>query len=102
MFEYNKFAKFKKLELKRGEFMARFSKYVNSDKLKETRSDKKLSCRDMARLMGVKSQVTYFNIENGIVEPKITQMIAISSILKGSVGKFFNLKVQEIETEEAS
>lgn len=82
--------------------MAKFSKYVNSDKLKEIRSDKKLSCRDMARLMGVKSQVTYFNIENGIVEPKITQMIAISSILKGSVGKFFNLKVQEIGTEEAS
>lgn len=102
MFEYNRLTKFKKLELKRGEFMAKFSKYVNTDKLKETRCDKKLSCRDMAKLMGVKSQVTYFNIENGIVEPKITQMIAISLILKGSVGKFFNLKVQEIETEEAS
>ena len=82
--------------------MAKFSRFVNSDRLKQRRSDKKLSCRDMANLMGVKSQATYFNIENGIVEPKITQMIAISSILKGSVGKFFNLKVQETKTKDAS
>ncbi len=79
--------------------MGKFSVYVNSEKLKETRTDKKLSCRDMAKLMGVKSQATYFNIENGIVEPKITQMLAISTILKGSVGKFFNLKVQETKTK---
>lgn len=79
--------------------MGKFSVYVNSEKLKETRVDKKLSCRDMAKLMGVKSQATYFNIENGIVEPKITQMLAISTILKGSVGKFFNLKVQDSKTK---
>lgn len=99
MFEYNKLVKFKKLELKWGEDMGKFSVYVNSEKLKETRVDKKLSCRDMAKLMGVKSQATYFNIENGIVEPKITQMLAISTILKGSVGKFFNLKVQDSKTK---
>lgn len=99
MFEYNVLVKFKKLELKWGEYMGKFSVYVNSEKLKETRTGKKLSCRDMAKLMGVKSQATYFNIENGIVEPKITQMLAISTILKGNVGKFFNLKVQETKTE---
>ena len=99
MFEYNELAKFKKLELKRGEYMGKFSVYVNSEEIKKTRTDKKLSCRDMAKLMGVKSQATYFNIENGIVEPKITQMIAIATILKGSVGKYFNLKVQKAKTK---
>ena len=79
--------------------MGKFSEYVYSDKLKASRSQKKYSCQDMANRMGVKSKVTYYNIENGIVEPKISQMIAISSILKGRVGNFFNLKVQESQTE---
>lgn len=79
--------------------MAKFSEYVYSDKLKARRLQKKYSGQYMAKCMGVKSKVTYHNIENGIVEPKITQMIAISNILKGRVGDFFNLKVQENQTK---
>lgn len=69
--------------------------YVNTEELRKARSKCGKSCDDMAELMGFKSPISYYNIEVGIVEPKITQMIRIASILGKSVAKFFNLKLQE-------
>lgn len=82
--------------------IGKYSEYVQTEEMKKTRLSKKLSCRDMAKLMGVKSQATYFNIENGIVEPKISQMIKISSILKKPVSNFFIVKVQKNKTSEVN
>ncbi len=72
----------------------RYSKYVNTDILKEAREIKGFSYRDMSKLMGFKSPATYYNIENGLVEPKISHINNISKILKTPSSKFFNFKVQ--------
>ena len=56
------------MNAKEGGKMAKFSGYVYSDKLKARRTQKKYSGQDMANRMGVKSKVTYYNIENGIVK----------------------------------
>lgn len=72
----------------------KYSKYVNTEKLKCVRESKGLSYRDMSKLMGFKSPATYFNIENGIVEPKISHINSISKILKKSCSNFFNFKIQ--------
>lgn len=75
--------------------MNRYSKYVNVDELKKARKNKKMTCEDVSKEMGFKSPVSYYNIEEGIVEPKISQMIKISKILGKSPEKFFNFKLQE-------
>lgn len=72
----------------------KYSKYVNTEKLKNTREAKGFSYRDMSRLMGFKSPATYYNIENGFVEPKISHINSISKILKMPSSNFFNFKVQ--------
>ena len=74
--------------------MNKYSKYVNTEELKRERKKNGLSIINMANLMGFKSKVTYYNIEVGIVEPKISQMIKISQILKKAPQNFFNFKVQ--------
>lgn len=75
--------------------MNKFSEYVNTEELKKTRLKRKLNYKDMAEMLGFKSEISYYNLEVGIVEPKITQMIKISEILCRPVQKFFNLKLQE-------
>lgn len=72
----------------------KYSKYINTEALKTTRESKGFSYRDMSRLLGFKSPATYFNIENGLVEPKISHINNISKILKMPSSKFFNFKVQ--------
>lgn len=57
--------------------MNRYSKYVNVDELKKARKNKKMTCEDVSKEMGFKSPVSYYNIEEGIVEPKISQMMKI-------------------------
>lgn len=75
--------------------MNKYSKYVNTEELRKTRTKKGKTCGDMSKEMGMKSPVSYYNIEAGIVEPKISQMIKISEILKRPAQKFFNFKLQE-------
>ena len=72
----------------------KYSKFDNTEELKKTREEKGFSIRDMSRFMGFKSPATYYNIENGIAEPKISHINSISKILKTSSSKFFNFKVQ--------
>ena len=74
--------------------MNKYSNYVYTDELKRERKLKKISLNDMAKMLGFKSKVTYYNIENGISEPKITNIINISKRLGKSPKNFFNLKVQ--------
>lgn len=75
--------------------MNKYSKYVNKEALENERQKRKKTCKDMSELMGMRSPVSYYNIENGIVEPKISQMIIISKILKKPISNFFNFKLQE-------
>lgn len=72
----------------------KYSKYVNTDALKKARETKGFSYRDMSRLMNFKSPATYYNIENGLVEPKISHINSISKILKMPSSNFFNFEVQ--------
>jgi len=71
------------------------------NKILELRKKKGLSIIDMARLLGFKSKVTYYNIENGISEPKISNINDISIILGKSAKNFFNFKVQKNWYKEA-
>lgn len=72
----------------------KYSKYVNTEELKQVREAKGFSYRDMSSFMGFKSPATYYNIENGLVEPKISHINSISKILKMPSSNFFNFKVQ--------
>ena len=45
-------------------------------------------------MLGFKSKVTYYNIEVGAAEPKISHINKISKILGKAPKNFFNFKVQ--------
>lgn len=74
--------------------MNKYSKYVYTDELKKERKNQGFSILDMAKLMGFKSKVTYYNIEIGVTEPKISHINSISKILRKAPKNFFNFKVQ--------
>lgn len=67
---------------------------TNTEKLRKARELKGFSHRDMAKFLGAKSSATYYNIETGKVEPKISQALKISRLLKEPVTNFFRIKVQ--------
>lgn len=75
--------------------MAKYSIYVNTETLRRERYAKNITMNEMAKLLGKKSLSSYSNIENGIVEPKISEIIKISNILNNSPNIFFNFDVQE-------
>lgn len=75
--------------------MNKYEIYVNTDELKKARAKRKKSYEDMSTEMGLKSPTSYYNLEVGIVEPKISQMIKVSKILGRPIAKFFNLYIQE-------
>lgn len=75
--------------------LKKYSMYVNTEELRKARNKQQKTYEDMAKEMGMKSPISYYNIEVGIVEPKISQMIKISQILNKPIGKIFNLKLQE-------
>ena len=74
--------------------MSKGLKYVYTDKLKNERKLRRYSIADMARFLGFKSKVTYYNIEIGITEPKISHINRICKILGKNPEYFFNFKVQ--------
>lgn len=75
--------------------MNEYSKYVYTEELKRAREKKGLSGSDMAKLLGFRSKVSYYNIENGITEPKISNINGISKILGKAPQNFFDFKVQK-------
>lgn len=74
--------------------MNKFANYVFTEKLRLERYRHKLHIRQMAKLMGMSSHVSYKNLEEGLVEPRITSMVKVASILGKPVKYFFNLNVQ--------
>lgn len=74
--------------------MPKYSEYVYTDNLKEARKSKRITAQKMAELLGLNSKVSYYNIENGETEPRITTILEISKILGKSPSNFFKLKVQ--------
>lgn len=75
--------------------MNKYSQYVYTEELRKERKKQGISMENMAKLLGFKSKVTYYNIENGISEPKISNINEISKILGKSAKNFFNFKVQK-------
>lgn len=75
--------------------MNKYAIYVNTEELKKARVKNQKTCEDMSKEMGMKSPVSYYNLEVGIVEPKISQMIKVAEILKKPAYKFFNFKLQK-------
>lgn len=75
--------------------MNKYAMYVNTEELRKARNKKKKTYEDMSNEMGMKSPISYYNLEVGIVEPKISHMIKVSNILGKPIGKFFNFKLQE-------
>lgn len=75
--------------------MNKYSMYVKTEKIRNERVRKNKTIKDMSIELGLKSPVSYYNLEVGIVEPKISQMIKVSRILGKSVAYFFNLQLQE-------
>lgn len=71
--------------------MAKYSEYVKTENLKKARKNKGITVNELINRMGLASRVSYYNIENGIVEPKISQMILISQILNEPMKNFFAL-----------
>lgn len=70
---------------------AKFIGYVNRDNLRETRKKKNVRVTEILKALGLSSSVSYYNIENGLTEPKISQMVIISQMLDEPVTNFFNL-----------
>lgn len=60
---------------------------VNTELLRTSREEIGYSHRDMAKLLGARSSATYYNIENNRTEPKASQLIKISEILKIPIEK---------------
>ena len=75
--------------------MAKYSRYVNTEALRQERYIKQISKAKMSELLGKRSESSYSNLENGVIEPKISDMNKVSEILGKPVTLFFNLKVQE-------
>lgn len=71
--------------------MAKFSEYVKTENIRNARINKGLTVGDISRRMGFSSRVSYYNIENGVVEPKVSQIVTLSNILDGPVQEFFNI-----------
>ena len=67
---------------------------VKTEELKKAREVKGFSYRDMSKFLDFKSSASYYNIETGKIEPKISQCLKISKLLKEPIDKFFKLKVQ--------
>ena len=75
--------------------MAKYSEYVNTEALRRERYAKNFTMAKMADLLGRKSESSYSNLENGLVEPKISDINKISEILDKPATIFFNIRVQE-------
>ena len=75
--------------------VSRIPLITKTEELRKARELKGFSHRDMSKFLGAKSSATYYNIEIGKVEPKISQALQICKLLKEPVQKFFKLKVQE-------
>lgn len=72
-------------------------KYVKST-LREERIKQNKTYDDMAKQMGYKSKSTYMYIENGQTVPTLPVMLQLAQILNKPVEYFFNLQVQDVQT----
>ncbi|MEA4805135.1 helix-turn-helix transcriptional regulator [Acetobacterium wieringae] len=71
---------------------------VYTERLKEERKKKGFTYAYMAKQLGYKSRSTYRYIELGVTAPKLSIMTQIAFILGKPISYFFNLEVQETNT----
>lgn len=62
---------------------------INLKKIKELRKAKNLTQKDMAQLLGYKSAVGYWHIENGDRKMKAETLAKIAKILDASIEEFY-------------
>lgn len=79
--------------------MGKYSEYVNTEALRRERYAKRITMADMAKTLGKKSESSYSNLENGTIEPKISDINKVAEILGKCATNFFNLKVQDSCTD---
>lgn len=71
--------------------------YVETEKLRIERLKKNLTLKNMANLLGFKSAATYYNIEKGKTNPKVSILVNISNILEKPVEYFLQTKFNKNE-----
>lgn len=71
--------------------MSRYSEYVKTENIRNARKGKGITVEEITSKMGLASRVSYYNLETGIVEPRISQMVTLSKILEEPVSNFFAL-----------
>ena len=71
---------------------------IYTERLKQVRTSKGISFREMAKRLEYKSPSSYMYIEKGEVQPTIDTMNKISVILGEPVDYFFKLNVQDTQT----
>lgn len=71
--------------------MAKYSEYVKTENIKRARKEKHIQVNEIIKKMGLASRVSYYNLESGIVEPRISQMIILSEILDKPMSYLFNI-----------
>jgi hypothetical protein len=85
---------------KDGEYMGKFAMYVNDGNLLAELARNRLTYQDMALLMGKRRAISFSDLLYGRVEPKITDMIAISKALGKPADYFFNFELRETSSSE--
>lgn len=71
--------------------MNKYSKYVNTSNIRKTRTEKGITVAEIAKRMDLTCRSSYYNLENGYVEPRISQMLALSEILGMPISYLFNI-----------
>ena len=75
--------------------------FVKTDNLKKERKAQGYTYLDMALKLGYTSASTYMYIEKGITAPILPIMREIAKILKKPVGYFFDLDIQDNQSNRS-
>ena len=71
--------------------MTKFAKYVKTENIRKTRKEKGITVRELQEALGFNSPSSYYYLESGFVEPRISQMAILSQVLDEPASNFFAL-----------
>lgn len=72
---------------------------VNLQLIKNARTAHKITVQEMAHALGLKNKSDYSKRENGDTKFKSTEIPMLSNVLGLPIDRFFNQKVDKIETQ---
>jgi len=73
----------------------KYSRYIKHENIRAELARRQLTYKEMSEIMGYKSAATFTHFINGICEPGVSKMIAISLILQKPVDYFFNFECEK-------